>query len=89
MRGVQVRPVMARGGGIMDADAVERGFRPPSPHYPEASLVCVENTHNGAGGKVTGAGDLAAIRAVADANRLPVHMDGARLANAIAATNAM
>jgi len=65
---------------------LERTLRPASPHAPIATLVCVENTHNGAGGKVSTLGELEAIRAVADAIRLPVHMDGARLWNAHVAT---
>jgi threonine aldolase len=48
--------------------------------------VCIENTHNGAGGKVTPLAELRALREVADAHGLPVHMDGARLWNASAAT---
>ena len=82
--GLQVRPI-AGDGPVMDADALERGMRPPSPHAPRASLVCVENTHNGAGGKTTSVAGLRAIRAVAERHGLPVHMDGARLWNAAAA----
>ena len=87
LSGVQVRPVPAGDGrSVASARDLERALRPASPHAPIATLVCVENTHNGAGGKVTPLEELAAVRAVADANRLPVHMDGARLWNAHAAT---
>lgn len=87
LAGVQVRPV-APGEGRLVASArdLENALRPASPHAPTATLVCVENTHNGAGGKITPLDELQAIRAVADANRLPVHMDGARLWNAHIAT---
>ena len=37
----------------MTADDLRRAFRPRSRYYPAPSLVCVENTHNGAGGKIT------------------------------------
>jgi threonine aldolase len=85
--GVQVRGVPAGAGGlVMDADSLERTIRPASIHAPAASLVCVENTHNGAGGKVTPVEALRAMRRVADAHSLPVHMDGARLWNASAAS---
>jgi threonine aldolase len=85
--GVQVRGVPAGAGGlVMDADSLERTIRPASIHAPAASLVCVENTHNGAGGKVTPVEVLRAMRRVADAHSLPVHMDGARLWNASAAS---
>jgi len=55
-------------------------------HAPASSVVCLENTHNGAGGKVTPLAELRALREVADAHGLPVHLDGARLWNAAAAT---
>ena len=87
LSGVQVRPVTAGEGRLVaSASDVAATLRPASPHAPLASLVCVENTHNGAGGKVSTLAELEAIRAVADANRLPVHMDGARLWNAHVAT---
>jgi threonine aldolase len=85
--GVQVRGVAAGEGRlVMGADDLARTIRPASIHAPAASIVCFENTHNGAGGKVTPLAELQALRAVADEHRLPVHMDGARLWNASAAT---
>lgn len=85
--GVQVRGVPAgEGRVVMNADDLARTIRPASIHAPSASLICFENTHNGAGGKVTPLAELRALRAVADEHRLPVHMDGARLWNAAAAT---
>ena len=85
--GVQVRGVPAGEGRlVMNADDLARTIRPASIHAPAASLVCFENTHNGAGGKVTSLAELRALRAVADEHGLPVHMDGARLWNASAAT---
>jgi threonine aldolase len=87
LAGVQIRPVPPGDGRSVAAAAdLERTLRPASPHAPVSTLVCVENTHNGAGGKVSTFAELEAIRAVADANRLPVHMDGARLWNAHVAT---
>lgn len=83
--GVQPRPV--RGvGPVYDAAALRATIRPPSPHAPRATLVCVENTHNGAGGKVTPVPTLRAIRDVARDHGLPIHMDGARLWNAAVAS---
>lgn len=58
----------------------------PATLSPPATLLCVENTHNGGGGSVW---PLEALDAVADAARsagLRRHMDGARLWNASAAT---
>jgi threonine aldolase len=70
----------------MNADDLARTIRPSSIHAPSASIICFENTHNGAGGKVTSLADLRAMRDVADGQGLPVHMDGARLWNAAAAS---
>ena len=87
LAGVQIRPVPpGEDRSVAAAADLERTLRPASPHAPVSTLVCVENTHNGAGGKVSTFAELEAIRSVADANRLPVHMDGARLWNAHVAT---
>ncbi|HET7457815.1 MAG TPA: GntG family PLP-dependent aldolase [Gemmatimonadaceae bacterium] len=86
LSGVQARPVTSTTGLVIDADSLERAVRPASPHAPMASLVCLENTHNGAGGKVTSLADMTALREVARRHRLPVHLDGARLWNAAVAT---
>jgi threonine aldolase len=71
---------------VMTAADLRRTMRPVSRYYPAASLVCVENTHNGAGGRITSLAELKAIRAVARERGLPVHMDGARLWNASVAS---
>jgi threonine aldolase len=82
--GVQVRPVQGS-GPVMDASALRAALRPASRHVPAASLVCLENTHNGAGGKITPLAELRALRDVARERSLNVHLDGARLWNASAA----
>ncbi|MFL5575832.1 MAG: threonine aldolase family protein [Gemmatimonadaceae bacterium] len=85
--GMQVRPVAPLDGPVIDAASLERAIRPASPHAPSASLVCLENTHNGAGGKVTPLVELLALRDVATRHGLPVHLDGARLWNAAVASD--
>ncbi|MGQ0767493.1 MAG: threonine aldolase family protein [Gemmatimonadota bacterium] len=85
LAGVQIRTVIGE-GPMMDATALERAFRAPSPMAPRASLVCVENTHNAAGGLVT---PIAGVKAFHDAARSKgcrVFLDGARLWNASAAS---
>lgn len=85
LRGVQMRPITPDGATIRASDVV-RGLRTPSRYAPRATLLCIENTHNGAGGAVTPLADLVAL---GDAGRdagLRVHLDGARLWNAHAAT---
>jgi threonine aldolase len=85
LSGAQVLPVVPT-GLVMNADDLCRALRPPSRYLPAASLVCVENTPNGAGGKITDVPELRAIRRVAAEHGLPVHMDGARLWNASVAS---
>jgi threonine aldolase len=85
--GVQVRLVrVGKGRTVMNADDLRRAIRAPSKHDPAISVICLENTHNGAGGKVTSLADMRAMRNVASDHDIPVHMDGARLWNASAAT---
>ncbi len=82
--GIQVRAVVPRPGTRrFDAEALAEAA---AVHAHRASLVCVENTHNGAGGSALSAAEFDAIAAVARTHRLPVHLDGARLWNAAAAT---
>jgi threonine aldolase len=85
MSGVQIRPV-AGSRVVFNADDLEAAMRPVSKYYPAASLVCVENTHNGAGGMITPHDELRRIQKVAKRHKLPVHMDGARLWNAAVAS---
>jgi len=85
LSGAQLLPVTPS-GLVMSADDVRRSFRPDSRYYPAPSLVCVENTHNGAGGVVTDVAELREIRKVAAEHGVPLHMDGARLWNASIAT---
>lgn len=80
--GVQLRPAPTA-DGILTADHVRAAIRPPdNPYHPRTSFVCVENTHNGAGGRISPLETLEGVRAVADEYGIPVHMDGARLWNA-------
>jgi len=74
--------------GILTWAQIERKIRPHGPHWAKTGLIEIENTHNLAGGTVY---SLHAIREICDGahNRdLKVHMDGARVFNAAAATGA-
>lgn len=74
--------------GLMDADAVRGWMLPRSEHTPGTSLVCVEQTHNFHGGVVMPLDGLRAIADTARAGGARVHMDGARLFNAVSASGA-
>jgi threonine aldolase len=88
LAGAQVRPVTPARSLVMTADDLRAAMRPPSRFAPAPSLVALENTHNGAGGKVTPLDEMRRLSAVARERGLPVHLDGARLWNASVATGA-
>lgn len=68
--------------GVMAPEDVEAAVRGPNIHFPQTGLICVENTHNVAGGMVASPAQMAAIKAVADRHGIPLHLDGARIFNA-------
>lgn len=70
--------------GVMDARVVEQKIRPENIHYPNTSLICVENTHNMAGGRVVPLAAMKEIHDVGKRHGIPVHLDGARIYNAAA-----
>ncbi len=83
--GVQTRPLSGVRGRL-SADMVEQAIRPDDIHLPPTSLVCLENTHNRAGGLIMPLGSMQDIYRVAKKHDLPVHLDGARIFNASVAT---
>jgi threonine aldolase len=72
--------------GLMSPEQVEAAIRPKDPHTIQTALICVENTHNAGGGSVYPLKTIEAIRAIAARHGLPIHLDGARLFNAVEAT---
>jgi threonine aldolase len=65
---------------------VESVVRADSIHYPTTGLISLENTHNKAGGTVFPLDEIVKIREIADRHNLPMHLDGARIFNAVIAT---
>jgi len=68
--------------GIMTPEDVEATIRPAKLHFPETGLICLENTHNMAGGTVWTVAQMVAVKTVAERHGIPVHLDGARIFNA-------
>ena len=85
LSGVQLR-ILPGENGILSPETVRAAVRPEDVHFPRSRLLCLENTHNTAGGKVFPLEDFAAVAAPARDLGLKVHLDGARLFNAQAAT---
>jgi len=71
--------------GAIDPAIVERRILKANLHTPGTSLLCLENTHNRAGGAVIPQQTMAAYREVADRHGMKVHLDGARVFNAAVA----
>src|SRR6476660_4296200 len=84
LSGVQF--AVAGKGGLFTAKEMEAAVKPRAYYYPRTSLVAIENTHNRAGGRVFPREDVAAIARRARELEIGLHLDGARLWNASAAT---
>ena len=85
LAGVQLHWVIGD-RGIMSAEQVETAIRPNDPHNIPTGLICLENTHNSGGGTIYPLSTIEKIRTVATRHSIPMHLDGARLFNAVAAT---
>jgi threonine aldolase len=79
--GVQVMPLKGI-AGVLNTDEVKSHIRPDWYHYPKTSLVCIENTHNRAGGTIYPIDEIKKLRKLTIENDLKLHLDGARLFNA-------
>jgi len=72
--------------GMITATDVKEAINPPDfYHSPLTSLVCIENTTNKGGGACYDFSELQKIRQVCDSHNLGLHLDGARLMNALVA----
>jgi threonine aldolase len=85
LSGVMIRTTTGE-RGLFDADQVEALARPVSVHFPRSALVVIENTQNRGGGAVWPLEQVRRVAAKARELGLRVHLDGARLWNACAAT---
>lgn len=72
--------------GILTAEQVEEAIRADDVHLPRTSLVCLENTHNRAGGVIYPIEEIRRIAKLAKKRGLHMHLDGARLFNASVAS---
>lgn len=71
--------------GALDPAMVESEMGVPSVLNRGTTLICVEQTHNGASGTAIPLENLKSLRGIADRHGAKIHMDGARLFNAVAA----
>lgn len=72
--------------GMITANQVEENINPPDfYHSPLTRLVCLENTTNKGGGACYDFSEMKRIRNVCDTHNLGLHLDGARIWNALVA----
>ena len=72
--------------GVLAPEQVEAAIRPRDSHTVQTALIWLENTHNTGGGTIYPIETIRRIQEVACRNGLPMHLDGARLFNAVVAT---
>ncbi|MFH0883104.1 MAG: low specificity L-threonine aldolase [bacterium] len=82
---VQIRPIQGI-RGVFTALQVEELLQTDNAHFPHSALVSIENTANRGGGTVWPLAEIRRIRELATEKGMRVHLDGARLWNAVAAS---
>ncbi len=85
LSGVQLHPLHGD-HGILTPDQIEAAIRPDNVHHATTRVIELENTHNRAGGVVYPIEVVAAISEMVREYGLKMHLDGARLMNAVMAT---
>jgi threonine aldolase len=85
LSGVQARTIAGE-GGVITAEQIETVLRGEAYYFPRSRLLALENTHNLAGGTIFPLPEIERIRRLANQHGLSMHLDGARLWNACAAT---
>jgi len=73
--------------GILNPQDIKRALREENLHYPKTTLICVENTHNRAGGTIIPPEIIEEICQLGHQRNIQVHLDGARIFNAAIALN--
>ena len=83
--GASVR-LIERKSGLLELDDVVHNINPDDVHLPVTKLVALENTCNRGGGNCYDLKAINEIKTYCDQINLPLHLDGARLFNAIVKT---
>jgi threonine aldolase len=73
--------------GRLTADDIAPAINSDDVHYPKTQLISLENPHNRGGGSVYDMENVKAIRKLAAVHGLKMHLDGARLFNAVSASS--
>ncbi len=82
---VQLLPVKGS-SGILHSEDIKKYVRSKEYYFPVTKLICLENTHNRAGGVILPLESIRDISEFAKKNGIKTHLDGARIFNAYAET---
>lgn len=85
MSGVSAHPLVGQRGNVT-LEQLIAARRPDNEHAARTTLVCLEQTHNRAGGKLLDWDEVLKIAQWCRGQSMPLHLDGARLFNAAVAT---
>ena len=83
--GIHPRAIPSERDGSLALDKIEAAIRADDQHFPVSRLVCLENTHNRAGGTYLTPAYTDAVADLAHQYGLKLHIDGARIFNAAVA----
>jgi threonine aldolase len=86
--GIQPCPIPNQKDGTLALDDILASIRTDDVHHPITRLVCLENTQNVCGGVPLTVEYTRQVGELAKQNGLALHIDGARIFNAVAALNA-
>jgi threonine aldolase len=81
--GVQIRPLVGNDHMFLEVDTVASAIRSVDDHFAPATLLTIEDTTNRGGGGVYSLETLDALCELARSRGLRVHLDGARVFNAV------
>jgi len=77
---IQPQPLKLNSDATMDLKELESAIKPKDVHYARTKLICLENTHSGLS---LPAGYTSEVKSIANRHHLSMHLDGARLFNAV------
>jgi threonine aldolase len=83
--GVHPHTILNQPDGTMYLADIESAIRGDNDHWPRTKLICLENTHNRCFGAPLSPEYMASVAALARERGLRVHLDGARIFNAVVA----
>lgn len=73
--------------GKLNPKEIEENINPDDIHFPKTSIIALENTVNKGGGSYYTIAEIESIAEIANRRQLKIHLDGARLFNALAETD--